>query len=506
MHDHDGGTEKKKDELYLKLMEKVLRSLDNIQISQNEVKRSQDEVKNEVKRSLMDVSSRLEELEQRSYHPFGSYKVSVTATSLGDTIMDSLTATKSFNRAVEGSGHQAISDDLILEAQNMFKMNPRPHENILVNLYTPSLMEIVNNVSPDLRLVNSESNAWLQCTNKSCHNLKPDLFTAHHYLVHFGAPAYKNAPECTTARLFGKFSDWQCRASIHCIWEAKWKIDISAFGEICSYLQIAGDGYKQGVSLKLKGVLFDSEEFWMIKSSGSSIVDVVTCKWSLKGSMNLLENFLRIVDPWSEAADALCKELNVTIVDLTATTQGQSALLGAGANGRVFMLTNEQVLKIVVGKSSHEVEKEYKLMVQCLERAEVNPFVFPIVQGSFREGLAGEVPYAGYLLERKGEKVTLPVSRAVMTELVALLYELHSKNIIHGDPRIDNVLRLGSQLKWIDFRQCETVTTAISIYRDVMIFLKSVGYTLVDTEINYANDPTLEKLTAIVDKLKTVDA
>lgn len=482
--------------------------IDNIQIGQNEVENEVERsLMDEVKRSLMDVSSRLEELEQRSYHPFGSNKVSVSATSFGDTIMDSLIATKSFNRAVEGSGHQAISDDLILEAQNMFKMPQRPHENILVNLYTPSLMEIVNNVSPDLRLVNSESNAWLQCTNKSCHNiLKPDLITAHHYLVHFGAPpAYKNAPECTTARLFGKFSDWQCRASIHCIWEARWKIDNRAFGEICSYLQKAADGYKQGVYLKLKGVLFDVEEFWMIKSSGSSIVDVVTCKWSLKGSMNLLENFLRIVDPWSEAADALCKELNVTIVDLTATTQGQSALLGAGANGRVFMLTNEQVLKIVVGKNSHDVEKEYKLMVQCLERAEVNPFVFPIVQGSFREGLAGEVPYAGYLLERKGEKVTLPVSRAVMTELVALLYELHSKNIIHGDPRIDNVLRLGSQLKWIDFRQYETVTTAISIYHDVMIFLKSVGYTLVDTEINYANDPTLEKLTAIVDKL-TVDA
>ena len=127
--------------------------IDNIQIGQNEVK-------NEVKRSLMDISSRLEELEQRSYHPFGSNKVSVSPTSFGDTIMDSLIATKSFNRAVEGSGHQAIPDDLILEAQNMFKMPQRPHENILVNLYTPSLMEIVNNVSPDLRLVNSESYPW----------------------------------------------------------------------------------------------------------------------------------------------------------------------------------------------------------------------------------------------------------------------------------------------------------------------------------------------------------
>ena len=45
----------------------------------------------------------------------------------------------------------------------------------------------------------------------------------------------------------------------------------------------------------------------------------------------------------------------------------QSTLLGAGAHGRVFLLTNEQVLKIVVGKNSLQVvEKEFKLMVQCL--------------------------------------------------------------------------------------------------------------------------------------------
>ena len=41
----------------------------------------------------------------------------------------------------------------------------------------------------------------------------------------------------------------------------------------------------------------------------------------------------------------------------------QSALLGAGAHGRVFLLTNKQVLKIVVGKNSLQVvEKEFKLV------------------------------------------------------------------------------------------------------------------------------------------------
>lgn len=193
----------------------------------------------------------------------------------------------------------------------------------------------------------------------------------------------------------------------------------------------------------------------------------------------------------------------MTIVDLTATTQGQSALLGAGAHGRVFMLTNGRSIKIVVGKNdSDEVEKEYKLMIQCLERVDVNPFVFPIVKDSFRSGVAVGVPYAGYLLEGKGEKITLPVSPIVMTELVALLYALHSKEIIHGDPRIDNVLRLGSDLKWIDFRDCETVTTKVNKRHDVKIFLKSVGYNLSDVEIDkYVEHTTLDNLTILVKQI-----
>ena len=115
--------------------------------------------------------------------------------SLGEAIMNSLILTRSFMSAVEGSGPKAIPDRLIKEAENMYVKSPCPMENQLVSLYTPSLMEIVEHMSPDL---------------------KPNLFTAHRHLVHFEA-AYRNTLECTTARLYGLFSKWKCRASIHCI-------------------------------------------------------------------------------------------------------------------------------------------------------------------------------------------------------------------------------------------------------------------------------------------------
>jgi hypothetical protein len=59
--------------------------------------------------------------------------------------------------------------------------------------------------------------------------MKPDLFVAYHVLVEEKEP-YDNAPKCTEERLFGKFPCWNCRLSIWCILDAKWKINDEAFG------------------------------------------------------------------------------------------------------------------------------------------------------------------------------------------------------------------------------------------------------------------------------------
>jgi hypothetical protein len=60
---------------------------------------------------------------------------------------------------------------------------------------------------------------------------------------------------------------------------------MAAFGEKCKYLQITGEDSvdHNGVALRLKGVLFDIHEFWMIHSAGSTIVDVVKCKCNRLG-------------------------------------------------------------------------------------------------------------------------------------------------------------------------------------------------------------------------------
>jgi hypothetical protein len=421
------------------------------------------------------VSLQLEVLNERSLQ--SRHKITASNVDHGESIYNSLCSTKDIEDAPEGDGPAIISPALMKKAKDLFDDSPRPHEQVLVNLYTPSLIDVVGEVNPGLRLVNSECYQWLKSPSGNRKlDLKPGLFSAHHSLVQF-CPAYKNAPACDVQRLFGKFISWESRASIHCIWDAKWKIDMRAFGEKCKYLQIAGEDCKDhnGVALKMKGVLFDVTEFWMIRSSGNTITNVVKCQWTQSGSKQRLVEFLRVTDPWLHAANAMCERFNVTILDMSASEHEQSAFLGAGANGRVFKLNTNQVMKVVVGQSRiYNVEVEYRKMLTYLECDGIQSVVFPVVNNSYCSGFVDNVPYAGYLLAQEGNKIALPLSNERKTELVRSLYVLHSHSVIHGDPRIDNALILDGTLKWIDFRQSEMVTSKVSRRNDVSILYESM--------------------------------
>jgi tRNA A-37 threonylcarbamoyl transferase component Bud32 len=127
----------------------------------------------------------------------------------------------------------------------------------------------------------------------------------------------------------------------------------------------------------------------------------------------------------------------------------------------------------------------------------VTSLVFPVVEGSYRSGEIGGVLYAGYLLAQEGQKITLPVSPELKRNLAVLLCGLHTHDVIHGDPRIDNVLILEGVVKWIDFPLSEIVTTKISRRRDVEILHKSLGgdVAIARDEIEiYVNDPNVNNL------------
>jgi len=459
--------------------------------------------------SIVSAAIRKVQFEDRGYSTH--IKVSASNTDHGHAIYSNLQQNSNIKTAEATYGPTAIPIDIVEEAKALFSGNSRQHEAVLVSLYTPFLMQIVSDVNPNLRLVNSEQYKWIHCmSGHTSSNLKPDLFSAHHALIQF-LPPFSNAPECSVPRLFGKFLNWELRSSVHCIWDAKWKIDMGGFGEKCKYLQITGEDSVNydGFTLKLKGVLFDVNEFWMIRSTGNSIFDVVKCEWSQTGSKKYLSDFLTSIDPWLEAVNALCLKFQDAIKDVSSPHTTEAAgpsCLGCGANGRTFKLQSGRVLKVVVGRKSDNVEKEYKLMLSVATEELTAAEVFPVIPDSFHTGFVCEnTAFSGYLLSEEGVKLELPLKKSLIRTIFQSLHVLHSNNVIHGDPRIENVLLLNDVVKWIDFRECELVTAKISLRRDVSILHESLGGAIsgnANEKIElYMNDPTIENLFLVADLL-----
>jgi hypothetical protein len=442
----------------------------------------------------------------------GRNKISSTNTDHGYSIFTNLKENHRVHVVDVLEGPSVLSSELINQARALREMErPRIHEKVLVSLYTPELMKLIGELDPRLSLVNSEYFQWLHCSSgHSSSDMKPDLFTAHHSLVTF-APPYLNAPECTESRHFGKFLNWGCRASIHCIWDCKWKIDIEAFGQKVKYLQITGeDSYNHNKKpLWLKGILFDMEEFWMIRSAGEIILDLQRCKLDQNGSRKVMMDFLQVNDPWIEATEALCATWDVTIPDyhtkvFTADDKEPiSAILGAGAHGRVLKLENDaRVMKVVVGDASDAVELEYKMMLKMSGIAELSSAVFPVVNNTFVSGLTSEdVKYTGYLLAAEGERIRLPISVTNLQKLATSLVQLHIASVPHGDPRIDNALLHEGLVKWIDFRATQSIATTMNKTNDVKILLRSLDkFVPVESALiaEYVKAPTVEKLLEIL--------
>jgi tRNA A-37 threonylcarbamoyl transferase component Bud32 len=174
--------------------------------------------------------------------------------------------------------------------------------------------------------------------------------------------------------------------------------------------------------------------------------NVDKCNWVQQGSRQLLEKFANMREPWLCILDAVCLQLGVKPVE-------GEAFLGFGSYGRVFRVVKKKsssssrspqlALKIVCGVSMPLLYE-----AQCLRMAKSLAEDIVIgVEGEVVEVTDG----AGLVLSCVGRPV-LPDNKYV-DKVVSALVELHRRKIVHGDPRLPNIVAVGQGLQWIDFRE-----------------------------------------------------
>jgi hypothetical protein len=303
----------------------------------------------------------------------------------------------------------------------------------------------------DMVFINSERYQWLcQSPLVSKHtDLKPDGFATHR-----GMFRSKPEPDDGVDRPNGFRFGIAEQDLLDCIilFESKLTITDAAFGQVVRYLQNL---------VSASAILFDRRSFWLIKSHERVVTKVVKAMWVHKGSKPLFCNFIQDnKSPWITRLTDACNSLNVQVIE-------GDAFLGRGAFGRVFkVIRGEKILalKIVemcsIGRLYDEVE--------ALKGARDTHLTISHI------GECIEIPNgAALLLSPVGTSLPRPTTIREVINLFKLLWQLHLKGLVHGDPRMPNVILDGETPLWIDLVEVRTATPALRAL-DAEILTRSI--------------------------------
>lgn len=374
--------------------------------------------------------------------------ISGTDAQHGEMIKLNLIDVGSYHE-VERTDGEAILPEHIL-TQGLELLADRQKEDALVALYTPVFQSILCGVNDkhqrQLELVNSECFTWFHVAGTSHKkDMKPDLFITSRENVLY-KDAYANAPACTSERAFGIFGNWKCRDSLNSIWDAKTALNDEGMGKVFRYVQIAGQKFRdyKGEHVPIRGVAFDAERMMLIYGLDNVIQKVVVLRMAEGGSRQYLVNFLsQRCDVWADAVRASCMEFGVSLGEIEIDSP---ILLGAGGYGRAYRLERGGALKISMGRAMFG---EYGHMHTAHEKC---PDIVVSPQRYYQKnGEDGKVLFSAYLMADCGKPVASPISNAMQTLLATALGRLHKAGVFHGDPRVENIVKVGESLKWIDF-------------------------------------------------------
>lgn len=333
-----------------------------------------------------------------------------------------------------------------------------------------------------LVMLNSEKLPWLinpaVASHRNLHT-QPDLFTSWAPFVEYR--------DGDVAGVLGAYA-LQHAGCVRQLFEAKLgPLTDSCFGELHSYMS-----YIPGIC---RGMLFNSRDFWLYEANGGHPVRLIKGAWRCGGAANAIQTFFQssLPDdpPLVSFTRVLLKRLNVR-----PHHEGGRCFLGSGATGYVFRVRDDggniRALKVMPNASHALVTHEFAAL-QSSARAGAS--VVPVVDGSLHllPATGGVSGGGGFLLQDVGEAFQL-ASPQHCDEAFEALAALHRLCITHGDPRLPNLLRVNSDVRWIDMREASPLVQgeplALLVCADVFVLARSVlGLEL---DANAAIPPSVE--------------
>ena len=352
----------------------------------------------------------------------------------------------------------------ILNQAEMRVLRALTNEESVVEYMTPHLQRVFNSLG--LMVVNSERLPWLVEPNGE--KKKPDI-----YLIPVWGYTKRthdsSGNQDDVNRRFGTVEDTRLYDLVR-LFNCNCSVDNHARGECIMHMQLLT--HKQtDASQVTRGSIFGKKFLELLEVNQNVLTRMETVDWTSGGSVKCIQDFIgQRASPWYAAPQLLLAHTTSTFViaDPHKIPNLLCSFLGAGALGRVVLLAttdpaypqrqqlSNYVLKMCLLADSVKLSSERHRLKKHAEQCECSCMARPCSELLLAEGLCGYILSPAGLsqvtrlqLKQEGKTIFLKVGQA--------LHRLHDHNpsIIHGDPRIHNLINArGEQgqtdLFWVD--------------------------------------------------------
>jgi len=390
--------------------------------------------------------------------------------------------------AMKISGIDAPGPAILSEAdqKQLVKQLAHFNEDVMVALFTPTLMRVCLDANPSFSLANSEKNKWIHTSSEMpVHFQAPDMHFSH--IAALQPEKEPRGGKSKSAAVAMGFRNsqfvfagcaWPLRDAVACLFEAK--VRISLFDNVGEIFPKVQNMLRGSDRVTLRVCLFDPTFLYLLVFSSRTLLSYHCISWIDDGSVAVLVNFLRdaALPPWCRALDLLCRAHDVKPVRF-------GSFLGAGACGFAFKVelgapkTGHCVLKL-----SKTAETVQALELEAFKLAKVRttlsssasdqhaaalkilPSLSTIQHCNVGSDTAPSI-FASFLIEPVGLHSLWHEDRSTVLfgELCAALAVLHKAGIYHGDPRLPNIIRLSDDsVMWIDLASSQYELTTPEMF------------------------------------------